>query len=108
MTDERRNLIETAQMFIARHFARLFSRSFHFASLRAHCRRDACAPSRMRAFLFHDSATQLFESPNSREGVSRRRVDWLGKSTAVPDADAVRSQKRGNEKCRGDCQLFLS
>src|SRR2546426_4474547 len=45
MTEERRNLIETAQILIARHFARLFSRSFHFVSLRAHCRRDACAPS---------------------------------------------------------------
>ena len=29
MTDKRRNLIETAQILIARHFARLFSRSFH-------------------------------------------------------------------------------
>ena len=38
-------MIETAQILIARHFARLFSRSFHFVSLRAHCRRDACAPS---------------------------------------------------------------
>src|SRR5712691_5276782 len=58
MTDEKRKLIETAQILIARHFARLFSRSFHFVSLRAHCRRGehpsgaaplgtphACAPS---------------------------------------------------------------
>ena len=29
MTNERRNLIETTQILIARHFARLFSRSFH-------------------------------------------------------------------------------
>ena len=63
MTDKRRNLIETAQILIARHFARLFSRSFHFVSLRAHCRRDACAPSKVRAFLFHDSATY----PTSRK-----------------------------------------
>src|SRR5712691_7416023 len=83
MADEGRSFIETAQILIARHLARRFSRSFHFVSLRAHCRRDehpsgaaplgtphACAPSKMRAFLFHASATQLFESPNSRPRAS--------------------------------------
>src|SRR5712691_11375604 len=54
-----------------------------FTRLRLVCRRDehpsgaaplgtphACAPSKVQAFLLHASATQLFESPNSRQSLA--------------------------------------
>jgi hypothetical protein len=114
MTDERRNLIETAQILIARHFARRFrarSASFHFALTAGEMSTPAGLPRwgprppalPARCELFSSTIpplTQLRESPNS----SPQRV-WHPSRDPAPHASCPSPPQRrcaAGDPGRGD------